>query len=251
MFNGLPGGGTSAAVTFTVNNPAPTLASLSQNSALVGAAAITLNVTGTNFVATSVVDWNGTPLTTTFSSATLLIATVPVGDLTTAGTAAVTVVNAAPGGGTSTAVTFTINNTLPTLVTLSQTSAIAGAAGFSLTVTGTNFVSGSTVDWNGAPLVTTFTSATQLIAAVPMADIATGGTATITIVTPAPGGGTSARSFYDQQSRRRLSARSRKLPQSRAPRLSRSQSLELISTPAQWSNGMEWHSSPHSPAPLS
>ena len=192
VFNGLPGGGTSAAVTFTVNNPAPTLASLSQNSALVGAAAITLNVTGTNFVATSVVDWNGTPLTTTFSSATLLIATVPVGDLTTAGTAAVTVVNAAPGGGTSTAVTFTINNTLPTLVTLSQTSAIAGAAGFSLTVTGTNFVSGSTVDWNGAALVTTFTSATQLIAAVPIADIATGGTATITIVTPAPGGGTSA-----------------------------------------------------------
>ena len=118
VFNPLPGGGTSAAVTFTVNNPAPTLASLSQNSALVGAAAITLNVTGTNFVATSVVDWNGTPLTTTFSSATLLIATVPVGDLTTAGAAAVTVVNPAPGGGTSTAATFTVNNTVPTLVSL-------------------------------------------------------------------------------------------------------------------------------------
>ncbi len=163
-----PGGGTSAPLTFTIDNPAPTLGALSQTSAIAGAAAVTLTVTGTNFNSSSVVQWNGVALVTTFTSATQLTATIPIADLATSGTALVTVFNPLPGGGASTAITFTINNPAPTLGTLSQTSAAAGAAGFALTVTGTNFVATSVVDWNGVPLVTTFISATSLTAAVPL-----------------------------------------------------------------------------------
>jgi hypothetical protein len=45
--------------------------------------------------------------------------------------------------------------------------------------------------WNNAALVSTYTSSTTLTAAVSAADLATAGTATITVVNPTPGGGTS------------------------------------------------------------
>jgi hypothetical protein len=56
---------------------------------------------------------------------------------------------------------------------------------------GSNFVSTSSVDWNGSPLATTFVSGTQLQAVVPASDFDDAGTAQLTVVTPAPGGGTS------------------------------------------------------------
>jgi hypothetical protein len=191
VVNAAPGGGTTSPITFTTNNPAPTLASLSQTSAIAGSAGFTLTLTGTNFVAGSIVDWNGVALATNYVSATDVTATVPVGDLATAGTASVTVVNAAPAGGTSSPITFTINNPAPTLTSLSQTTAIAGSAGFTLTLTGTNFVAGSVVDWNGVALTTTHVSATDITAAVPAGDIANPGTASVTVVNAPPGGGTS------------------------------------------------------------
>ena len=71
-------------------------------------------------------------------------------------------------------------------------SAIApGGAMFTLTVHGTGFVSGSTVNWNGTALATTFVSSSQLTAQVPAANIATASTASVTVSNPAPGGGTS------------------------------------------------------------
>src|SRR5437870_11945636 len=68
-------------------------------------------------------------------------------------------------------------------------SALPGGASFTLTVNGTGFVAGSTVDWNGTPLATTFVTGSQLTASAPAANIATAGTASVTVVSPAPGGG--------------------------------------------------------------
>jgi hypothetical protein len=70
--------------------------------------------------------------------------------------------------------------------------ATAGGAAFSLTVAGSGFVASSVVNWNGSSRPTTFVSGTQLTAAIPATDIAVGGTNTVTVFTPAPGGGTSA-----------------------------------------------------------
>ena len=54
-----------------------------------------------------------------------------------------------------------------------------------LTVTGSGFVSGATVRWNGVNRTTTFVSATQLTAAIPASDLVTAGTgykkATVTV----------------------------------------------------------------------
>jgi len=71
-------------------------------------------------------------------------------------------------------------------------SAIAPAGpSFTLTVNGTGFVSGSVIKWNGTALSTTFVNGSQLTATVPATDIATPSTASITVSSPSPGGGTS------------------------------------------------------------
>ena len=72
----------------------------------------------------------------------------------------------------------------PTLTSLSPSSAAAGGPAFTLTVNGSNFVSGSVVRWNGADRTTTFVSATQLTAAIPAADIAAAGSASVTVQNP-------------------------------------------------------------------
>jgi len=60
-------------------------------------------------------------------------------------------------------------------------SSVPGASGFTLTVNGTGFVPGSAVLWNGSPRITTFNSARQLTAAIPASDVATLGTASISV----------------------------------------------------------------------
>jgi len=64
---------------------------------------------------------------------------------------------------------------VPTTVGLVPTSATAGGSAFTLTVTGTNFISASVVKWNGSNRTTTYVSATQLTASITAADIATAG----------------------------------------------------------------------------
>lgn len=176
------------------SNPVPTVTSISPTTAVAGSSGLTLTVTGTNFVATSVLNWNGSPRTTTFVSATQITGEIPAADIASVGSASVTVVTPAPGGGTSAESTFTITalNPVPTLTSVSPPTATPGSGGLTLTATGTNFTATSVLNWNGSPRATTFVSATQLTAQIPSADIATGGTASVTIVTPAPGGGTSA-----------------------------------------------------------
>jgi hypothetical protein len=194
-FSPAPGGGTSGAVAFTVTavNPVPVLSTLAPSSALQGGPAFTLTVTGANFVPASTVRWNGVTRTTAFVSATQLTASIPVTDLVTAGTRNITVATPAPGGGTSSALAFTVTavNPLPALSKLAPTSALQGGPAFTLTVTGSGFVPGSGVRWNGSSRTTTFVSATQLTASIPASDLVTAGTRSITVFTPAPGGGIS------------------------------------------------------------
>lgn len=88
------------------------------------------------------------------------------------------------------------NNPAPLINSLSPTAAAPGGAAFTLTVVGANFVSGSVVNWNGSPRTTTFVNVTQVTAAITAADIATAGTALVTVNNPAPGGNTSNQEFF-------------------------------------------------------
>jgi len=180
----------SPASTFTVN-AVPTISSLGQTSAAVGDTPFTLTVNGTNFVGTganaTTVMWGSTALATTFINATQVTAAVTSAQLAAAGAPSVTVQNGVADP--STATTFTVNPA-PTLTSLSSTSATHGGKAFTLTLTGTNFINGSTVMFGSATPVTTFVSATSLTAAVTAADIAAKGAVNVTVV--GPGGSTTS-----------------------------------------------------------
>lgn len=77
-----------------------------------GAKAFTLTVTGSGFVSTSVVNWNGSPRTTTLVTSEKLTAAILATDVAKAGSAFVTVTNPAPGGGTSNSVIFPISKAI-------------------------------------------------------------------------------------------------------------------------------------------
>lgn len=137
------------------SNPAPTLAAISPASAAAGSGALTMTLTGSNFIAASEVRWNGSPLAAvTYVSSTSLTATVPAGLLATPGSASVTVHNPAPGGGTSAPHTFTItapaaklafttqpgNGTAGSLLAVQPVVAVQTAAGATVTTDSTTVV---------------------------------------------------------------------------------------------------------------
>jgi hypothetical protein len=127
--NPVPGGGTSSPLNFAVNNPAPNVVSLSPPSVVAGASAQTLTLTGTGFVASSTVTYNGVGHAATFVSSTQLTITLTTADQATAGSYPVVVMNPAPGGGISSPLNFTV---LPLSAPTGLT-ATAGNAQVSLT----------------------------------------------------------------------------------------------------------------------
>ncbi|HNS51550.1 MAG TPA: choice-of-anchor Q domain-containing protein [Anaerolineae bacterium] len=134
------------------------------------------------------------------ASATLSAGTATIGG---DGTASVTATaNGTPGSytvtasthGAPTGVSFALTNTYPQPVLdgISPASALVGSGDLTLQVTGSGFVQGSVVRWNGVDLVTSYSGDTQLSAPVPAGNLAAVQTAQVTLYTPGPGGGTSS-----------------------------------------------------------
>jgi hypothetical protein len=71
-----------------------------------------------------------------------------------------------------------------------------GGPQFILTVNGSNFVSGATVNWNRTALATTFVSPSQLTATVPADDLVAASSASVTVTNPTAGGGTSNIEYF-------------------------------------------------------
>lgn len=197
VVNPPPGGGTSGALAFTIAvppNPVPILSSLTPNSANAGSSAIALTVRGSSFVNGAIVQWNGGSRPATFISATELRASIPASDLTSAGNSQVRVFNPSPGGGTSSALTFTISapaNPVPVLSFLTPNSAMAGSGAITLTVRGSSFANGAVIQWNGVSKVTTFISSTEVRGSILASDLAAARSVQVKVFNPAPGGGTS------------------------------------------------------------
>jgi hypothetical protein len=103
----------SVSLSGTGANPMPSLASLSPASAIPGSTAQTLTLNGTGFVSSSTVTYNGAGHAATRVSATQLTIQLSAADQASAGMFPVVVTNPAPGGGSSTAVNFTVNLAVP------------------------------------------------------------------------------------------------------------------------------------------
>jgi RHS repeat-associated protein len=158
-------------VSFSPPVLAPSIVSLSPNTAVPTAS---VTIAGANFGSsqvTSTVTFNGTPGTPTYWSATRIVVPVPSG--ATSGNVVVTV-----GGAASNAVPFTVSQ-LPSLTSLSPPS---GTVGTPVTITGVNFGSPqgtSTVTFNGTAGTPTTWNPTSIVVPVPSG--ATTGTVVVTV----------------------------------------------------------------------
>jgi hypothetical protein len=82
-------------------------------------------------------------------------------------------------------------NPVPAVAALSPSTVISGGSNFVLTITGSQFVAGAVVQWNGSNRTTRFVDGGTLMVDIPASDIAVSGTAKITVANPAPAGGKS------------------------------------------------------------
>jgi predicted small secreted protein len=121
-----------------VDYPVPVLSSLSPASVIAGSAQITLDVNGSNFIPTSVIQIGGVGQATTFVSTVLLQTTIPATSLTQANMLGITVVNPTPGGGTSATVQFGVTGYTVTVPTPSSTVTAGNPATYNLTVASAN-----------------------------------------------------------------------------------------------------------------
>jgi len=202
--NPAPGGGNSNPVAFTVaapgENPSPAISRLNPAFLTAGSlsgSSLEISVFGSNFVAGSQVQWNSEPRPTSYISPGELRVEVSAADLAEPGKADVSVVSPAPGGGKSNLVAFSIgasgDNPVPAPAAFSL--ADNGNGSYTLTLTGSGFVAGSQVRWNGADLPTTLISETELSALISL-DALASGRGIITVVNPPPGGGSSLSLIY-------------------------------------------------------
>jgi hypothetical protein len=188
-------------------NTGAQLVSLSPNNIPAGSGDTTITVNGGGFVAATVVEWNQQKLTTNVSldankNVTLVTAVVPASLIAKPGKALVFTQNPFSGAGNnglSNSITFIVNNPknpIPAITGI--TSGTANGMGLPITITGMDFLNGSTdptqkstVDFNFGAQQTDITPAgsaitsTQITATIPNALLGTPGCASITVSNPA------------------------------------------------------------------
>jgi outer membrane protein assembly factor BamB len=174
--------------------PNPTVTSLAPSSAIVGSPSFTLTVNGANFTIGSVVLWGGMPLATILVSPNQLTASVSASQIASVGTTPVSVqAYSNPSAPISNAVNFTVAPVPPlTLNSVFPSIIPAGSSNLTLTAVGLSFAPNAVIQWNGTALATSQVSSTVLRATVPATDIATPGSASITVQNPGATGSPSA-----------------------------------------------------------
>jgi len=80
---------------------------------------------------------------------------------------------------------------IPSVSSVSPAKVAVGGGNFALTVSGSQFVPGSVVRWNGKDRTTIFLNSSTLTADIPYSDISVAGGGRVVVVNPPPGGGVS------------------------------------------------------------
>jgi photosystem II stability/assembly factor-like uncharacterized protein len=175
--------------------PPYVLSSISPASADAGSTStITLVARGNGFTASSELRWNGQTLPNQNRvSANEIRADITAAELASATVAQITVFDPVLGTA-SPALPFTVLGAVPTLTSISPTSAsVSSPTPFTVTATGTNFNSATKLLFNGRQLNTTFVNSTTITAALQQSDMV-GGVYTVQALNPPPGGGLSSNS---------------------------------------------------------
>jgi hypothetical protein len=177
----------------------PTLTALSPTFVLAGSKGATVTINGANLQLGATAYWNGSARPTEFVDDHTIAVALLATDLTNAGSGSLTVQNT--GTAMSSALVFTVTalpavNPVPVITLLAPGTVVAGSSGFLLTINGGGFVPTVTsVLWNGTPIAAGsvhVASDSLLTVDVPAGLIAVAGTATVVVMNPLPGGGTSS-----------------------------------------------------------
>ncbi len=203
-----PGGGDSNPLVFTVLAPGalgiPSINQISVPGALAGGNSVTVEVWGNDFAPGATLLWNGSPRSTTYLSAQQLTAVLTAADLAQPGTGAISVQNTnaadtlaplAVTGSTPVGLKIVNPNQNPapglTLLYPAALRSLTLDPQVPVTLTGTNFMLGSRVLWNGEERPTVFVNATTLKLFINAGDLALPGVASVQVANPIPGGGDS------------------------------------------------------------
>ena len=175
----------------TGGNPIPSITSISPPSVYVNTPSLTVTINGSGFLPSSLAYaqnfQSGSSLPTTYVSATKITAQIPDTSLSTVGAISVFVSNPQPGGGTSSTANLEIVTGEPSINNLNPASIAAGTASEPIIITGQNFASGATVQWNGTSVPTTYLSSNQLQAQPTTAELASPAIVQLTVKNPSPG----------------------------------------------------------------
>ena len=189
-------GGQSAPEAFTVttgttattagivpDNPIPSIASFAPTTAAAGGERFRLIVGGGGFAAGAVLRWNGVARATTRHSSTSLSALIDRADIAAVGSAKVSVLNPAPGGGASAEQMIRVLHLAPQVSALSPAMVVAGSGDIVVTIAGRNFIRTAQAYWNGAVRSTVFVGPAALRVTVPASDLRSSGSAQVTVIT--------------------------------------------------------------------
>jgi hypothetical protein len=178
-----PDGARSNSIRFTIESGVPTITRINPNSVLAGTGEVNLAVTGGGYVRGSTVTANGNSVSTEFTSATSLDAVIPASLTQNIGSVVIRVVN--PGGAESNAVNLAVTAPTPAISNVNPGSVNAGSTvDITIAITGSGFVEGSSVLFNGSGIETSFGSRTSLSAVIPVGQLANPANATIQVVNP-------------------------------------------------------------------
>ena len=174
------------------------LTALSPTQAIVGSGDLVLTLTGTSFKRSAQVRFGSTPLATTYVDTKTLRARVPAGELATARTVSVNVVNLDTKGGATDFLTFNVVNPVPAISAITPSSLTVSTLPKLVTILGSGFVDVDDVTVN---VRTTAQGITQIDPSsvlpeaigveIPATYLATSGSVSISVTNPAPGGGPS------------------------------------------------------------
>ena len=187
-------GGDGSGGTGPTPNPAPTITAGSRDTITATSGAFSEILTGTDFMngVVGLLDGNAR-ITNRLSSGSIAVQ-LTAADLAVPGDRQITAKNPEPGGGPSAPWVLHVLTPppAPTIDSIAPDTVQAGRSSFQLDVYGGSFNGQSVIRWNDSTLATVRPSGTHLYATVPASLVASAGSRSVKVFTPAPGGGVSA-----------------------------------------------------------
>ncbi|HEY3329767.1 MAG TPA: IPT/TIG domain-containing protein [Capsulimonadaceae bacterium] len=182
-------GDTTVRTAFVVEPYKPVIASLSPFGCNVGSGTVPVTITGSHFANDDTVMLSGKPVTCQVLSDSTISFEIASGLLQAVGILPVTVVNN-NGAGASNVVNFIVNAPTPVITSVTPMTYAPGDAAVFLEVYGDNFMPNTYIKLNGKPVKSWLMAANRLETTL-NTDLQRTPSVTVTVSTPAPGGGES------------------------------------------------------------